>query len=307
MNNHPASQTVLIVDDQPSNIQVLAKLLTEEYRVLVANSGHKALTIARSDHPPDLILLDVQMPEMDGYELCKHLKSDPQTNKIGIIFITALDSVNDEEQGFQLGAVDYIAKPFHTAIVRARVRTHMELKRKSDLLEQIAMLDGLTGIPNRRHLNEQLDRERGRAQREQHPLSAVMLDIDHFKEYNDHYGHGAGDLCLQQVAKALAATLARASDLVARYGGEEFVALLPNTPLDGAQEVAENLRHAIEGLAIPHHYSSVAKTITISLGVATYDPTTNPNTTDNLLERADTALYRAKAMGRNRVVVQHYS
>lgn len=296
-------QTVLIVDDEPGNVQALAKLIKDENRVQVANNGEKALAIATGDQGPDLILLDIQMPDMDGYEVCRRLKEEPQTAAIPVIFVTARDSAADEERGLLLGAVDYIAKPFHPPIVRARVRTHLDLKRKTDLLERIAWIDGLTDIPNRRYFDDQLDKERRRAQREGHPLAVIMMDVDHFKAFNDHYGHGAGDTCLQQVAQVLRGATGRAADLVARYGGEEFVALLPGTDAAGAAEVAERLRAGVEGLAIPHAHSSTASVVTLSLGVAELAPDAGEAGASQLLLRGDEALYKAKKAGRNRIAV----
>lgn len=295
-------QTVLVVDDEPANIQALGYLLKDEFRVRVANGGDKALSMLQdAEQPhPDLILLDIQMPGVDGYEVCKRLKEDPATAEIPVIFVTALDAASDEERGLNLGAVDYIAKPFNQAIVRARVRTHMTLKRKTDLLERIALLDGLTGIPNRRYFDDQLQREGQRSLRQGESLSVLMLDIDHFKGFNDHYGHGAGDQCLQRVAETLRGALLRPADMIARYGGEEFVALLPATHAAGAAEVAERLRAAIEGLAVPHEYSSTAPVVTLSIGHATYSPEEPGAALDGLLQRADRALYEAKKAGRNR-------
>ncbi len=301
MSTEEPQQTILVVDDEPTNIQALGNLLKDDYRVRVANSGEKALAMVQGDGQPhpDLILLDIQMPGIDGYEVCRRLKEDPTTNTIAIIFVTARDATRDEEHGLSLGAVDYIAKPFSPAIVRARVNTHLRLKRKTDLLEQYAMLDGLTGIPNRRQFDEQFEAETKRGLREGQPLSVIMMDIDHFKPFNDHYGHGAGDQCLQKVASALSGALSRPGDRVCRYGGEEFVALLPGTDAEGARVVAEHLRAAVEELAIGHEYSSVGPVVTLSLGTATLDPAGETQTP--LLKQADEALYRAKEAGRNRV------
>lgn len=303
MNHDEPKPTLLIVDDEPTNIQALGHLLKDDYRIRVANNGEKALALAAEGAPerPDLILLDIQMPGIDGYEVCRRLKEDPHTSDIAIIFVTALDDARDEEHGLNLGAVDYIARPFNPAIVRARVNTHVKLKRRTDLLEQYAMLDGLTGIHNRRYFDEHLDRETRRSQREGEPLSLIMLDIDHFKGFNDHYGHGAGDRCLQKVAETLARTLNRPGDTLCRYGGEEFVALLPGTPTSGALEVAERLRSAVEERALAHEHSSAGPVVTVSLGAATFDPAGEPGADmESLLARADAALYRAKNAGRNR-------
>jgi diguanylate cyclase (GGDEF)-like protein len=299
--DHPEKAAVLIVDDQPANLMVLSKLLKEDYHILVANNGSKALEIAAGDNPPHLILLDIEMPGMDGYEVCRRLKTDDSTSGIALIFVSARDTVEDEEKGFRMGAVDYISKPFHPAIVRARVRNHINLKINSDLLEKLSKQDSLTDIPNRRNFEERLDREWSRASRNGQPLTLVMMDIDHFKNYNDHYGHGAGDECLRRVARILKKSLSRPMDVVARYGGEEFVALLPDTDEAGARHVAEQLRAAIEAAAIPHGHSATAPVVTLSVGVATHSRSNAKNNAKQLQQAADQALYRAKGQGRNQV------
>lgn len=297
---HNQRPRILIVDDSPTNIQVLAEALKLDYQIKIATSGAAALQIAAGDEPPDLILLDVMMPEMDGYEVCRRLKAQPQLQKIPVIFVTAKQEMEEEEQGLNLGAVDYITKPFHLPIIKARIRNHLELKRKSDLLESLAKLDGLTNIPNRRALEEVLIQEWQRACRNHTPLAVIMLDIDSFKAYNDHYGHCAGDLCLKAVAGALQRQLSRAADTLARYGGEEFTVVLPETDFGGAQDVAERLRAAIDALAIEHAHSDASPHVTISVGFAsTSHPSGKEFTT--LLESTDKMLYQAKATGRNRV------
>lgn len=301
MNNNQ-QHAILIVDDMTSNIQVLANALQDDYRIKVATSGERAIDIARSESPPDVILLDIMMPELDGYEVCKRLKSDPKTSTIPIIFVTALSDAADEEKGLNLGAVDYITKPFHLPIVKARVRNHLSLKLKTDLLEELSHLDGLTHIANRRHFDEVMEKETHRIHRMMQPISILMLDVDYFKPFNDNYGHGLGDECLVQVAKAMTQVLKRPNDLLARYGGEEFVVLLPETPLAGAIKVAEDLRTAVEMLNFPHKYSAVADHVTISVGVASNE-VSQESAVDALLKRADAALYQAKAAGRNRVSV----
>jgi diguanylate cyclase (GGDEF)-like protein len=298
-----AKPSVLIVDDQPANLMVLSKLLKEEYHVLVATNGPKALAIAAGQNPPVLMLLDIEMPEMDGYDVCRRLKADDRTSGIAVIFVSARDTVGDEEMGFRLGAVDYISKPFHPAIVRARVRNHIDLKIKTDLLEKLSKQDSLTDIPNRRNFEESLDREWRRAARTGRPLSLVMMDIDCFKSFNDHYGHGAGDECLRRVARILKSALSRPMDVVARYGGEEFVALLPDTDPSGARHVAENLRAAVQTAAIPHVHSNSAPVVTLSIGVATHGPDNPKTNASHLQQSADQALYMAKAQGRNQVMI----
>jgi diguanylate cyclase (GGDEF)-like protein len=273
--------------------------LGDLYELRVAKSGSDALALL-DGWAPDLILLDVMMPDMDGYEVCARLQALPQTRATPIIFITSKDAEEDETRGLDLGAVDYVTKPFSLAIVQARIRTHLELKRIRDRLEQLSLLDGLTGLPNRRHLDEHLALAWSQAQRTATPLSAILMDVDHFKAYNDTYGHQAGDACLQQVAAALAGANRRGADLVARYGGEEFAAILPSTDLAGGVERAEALRAAVEALRLPHAHSSAAPYVTVSLGVARALPPPE-GSAERLLEAADHALYQAKHAGRNRV------
>ena len=291
---------ILIVDDTPTNIQVLAEALRDNYRVKVAGSGRAAFDVIAKQGLPDLILLDVMMPEMDGYEVCRLLKQNPATQGVPVIFVTAKSNVVREEQGLRLGAVDYISKPFHLPIVMARVHNHIALKIKTDMLESHALLDGLTGIPNRRRFDESLESEWNRALRAGIPLSLIMLDIDYFKPYNDNYGHGIGDACLRKVATGLAASVNRSSDLVARYGGDEFVVLLPDVDQKGVARIAERMRRNVRALKIPHDYSTISDTVTISVGAACSIPSVD-ETPAVLLEKADRQLYRAKTNGRNQV------
>lgn len=306
MQNNTDKQTILIVDDMPINIQVLAMPFKSEYNVKIATNGEMALQVATSSNPPDLILLDIVMPDMDGYEVCKRLKRDSRTKNIPVIFITAKSEVEDETRGLELGAVDYITKPFQVPIVKARVKTHLNLKRKSDLLESLAALDALTEIANRRRFDESLQAEWNRDKRSKTPLTLIILDIDFFKNFNDNYGHAAGDDCLKRVAQALASSLKRPGDYIARYGGEEFAVILPGTDAKSAAHVAEQLISTVESLAIPHSYSDVSKHITISVGSATIIPN------DELfplfiVEAADKMLYEAKRTGRNKVCYHDFA
>jgi diguanylate cyclase (GGDEF)-like protein len=291
-------QTILVVDDVPTNIDILVGLLNDKYRVKAARNGRKALDIARSANPPDLILMDVVMPEMDGYEACKRLKDEPDTAAIPLIFVTSLNDDEDEEKGLRMGAVDYITKPFRSAIVLARVENHLKLKSYQDLLKRQSNLDGLTGLPNRRAFDELIDQEWRRGARLESPLSLVMLDIDCFKQYNDTYGHIPGDEVLRKVGKALA-SVGRSIDFVGRYGGEEFVCLLPHTDTTGARNVAAKLQDVVGELQIPHEQSKAAETVSISLGVACIVPEAGADPT-GLIEKADAMLYQAKEKGRNR-------
>ena len=294
-------QTILIVDDDPKSIRILAELLCQEYSIAVAKDGETALQIANSNKPPDLILLDVMMPKTDGYEICKKLKKNSHTSKIPIIFITCKDGEEDEIKGFALGAVDYVTKPFHPVIVKARVNTHIILKKQRDLLEKMSLLDGLTGIANRRKMDEYLVTAGEFAARDNSCISLIMLDIDKFKEFNDHYGHYAGDFCLIQIAEILSQTLKRKIDLLARYGGEEFACILPRSSHEFALTMGETFRCRIAEMEIPHATSTVKPFVTVSVGVSTVnciDPKEYPK---NLLTVADESMYRAKQQGRNQV------
>lgn len=303
--NKPKS-LVLIVDDQPINIQMLVESLGDEYLIKAATNGQTALNICRMADKPDLILLDVLMPEMDGHEVCRLLKKDMDTKDIPVIFITAKNETTDEEYGFKLGAVDYITKPFSPVIVQARVRTHLILKRNIDLLESLAFLDGLTGIPNRRRFDQVMKAEWKRSLRSKTPISLLIADVDYFKKYNDYYGHGPGDECLRQIAGAIAASINRPEDFVARYGGEEFVILLPATDGIGVCHVAEQIQDNIKSLGILHEDSRVADHVTISIGGYTLIPTAE-TTNSLLIESADKLLYQAKQSGRNRMLHESHS
>ncbi|MYN04699.1 diguanylate cyclase [Pseudoduganella sp. DS3] len=292
---------LLIVDDAMENIQILNHVLGEEHEVLFAMNGEKALELAREQRP-DLILLDAVMPGMDGYEVCAALHAAAELRDIPIIFVTALTTPEDETRALESGAVDFITKPFNVAVVRARVRTHLTLKRQSDALRELTLTDPLTGVANRRSFNDAIENEWRRCGRSRSQLSLIMIDIDHFKLYNDAYGHQAGDACLKQVAHAMLHCAGRLPDLVARYGGEEFVVLLPQVDQQGAETVAQRILEAVAGLAIPHRMSPVSDAVSVSLGVATVLPGEHGDA-HQLVRAADQALYQAKAGGRNRYCV----
>ncbi len=292
---------ILIVDDEKMNLKVLADLLKDEYSPVLARNGEQALQHAFSETPPDLILLDVIMPEMGGYEVIKTLKNSDKTNNIPVIFVTALNSTLDEERGLLLGAVDYITKPYSPPIVKMRVRNHLRIVHQYKLLDQLAYLDGLTEIPNRRRFEEVFQKEWSRSARNGTPFSLAMVDVDYFKQFNDHYGHAMGDIALQQIAKALDCVIRRPADLVARYGGEEFVLLLPETDAFAAREVTQRCLEKVASLRIPHRYSTAADYVSISIGLVTknIDDITSPQT---FIMTADKNLYLAKDTGRNRIV-----
>jgi diguanylate cyclase (GGDEF)-like protein len=300
MNTEPGSDArprILIVDDERININILNTLLKTDYRLMAATNGEQAIKAA-IEGQPDLILLDILMPGMDGHQVCRKLKSNPATRSIPIIFITAMGDAENETMGFALGAVDYIPKPFNNAVVKARVGVHLRLKRQNDMLESLALMDALTNVPNRRAHDQARAAEWRRCQREKLPISFIMVDVDQFKPYNDNYGHGAGDDSLVRIAKAINNCIRRPGDMLARYGGEEFVAIMSGTHSIGALQMAQQFHAAVADLAIPHEHSAVASHVTISVGVAT---TTRPDevTPEQLAEAADKMLYQAKESGRN--------
>jgi diguanylate cyclase (GGDEF)-like protein len=288
---------ILVIDDERFNLNTLHALLREDYQIMVAPGGEQGLKAALTGRP-DLILLDINMPDISGFEICRKLKAQEETQGIPVIFITAMNDATDETRGLELGAVDYITKPFNLSVVKARVRTHLRLKQQNDLLESFAFKDGLTGLSNRRAFNDKLENEWKRCGRVGATLSVLMMDVDHFKMYNDHYGHGAGDECLVAVAKTLGAVVQRAGDMVARYGGEEFVVVLPDTGQQQAMSVAAALCGAVAGMKRPHATSKVSDVVTISVGVGTLVPDPSGHQSQ-LLSLADSMLYQAKAGGRN--------
>lgn len=295
-------QKVLVVDDVEMNAMLIASVIGTLCEVHTTTSGAQALERIQQQ-APDLILLDVMMPEMDGFEVFRRLKADPATADIPVIFLTALSDDDAEERGLNLGATDFIAKPFRAPVLLARVRNHLELTRQRRVLERLSHIDGLTSIANRRYFNAIFPREFKRMQRQNKPLGVLMIDVDDFKAFNDHYGHLAGDECLQMVAQSISRCLKRSSDMVARYGGEEFVCLLPDTDLDGSIQVAQEIQRAITQLQQPHALSKTTYHVSVSMGVASELPN-NCTSSQQLLALADTRLYCAKNTGRNRLIAQ---
>lgn len=324
--------TILVVDDRADNTELLSVILgLQGYTVEQRDRGGLAIEAAKT-RPPDLILMDVSMPDMDGFEVCQRLKADPDTRDIPVIFISALNEAGKKIKAFEYGGVDYITKPFQIEEVLARVgnqlqisRLKTELKAKNARLERellerqsiekklldlnqrlsrLAALDSLTQIANRRIFDEFLAKEWQRAQREQQCLSLILCDIDYFKLYNDSFGHQSGDFCLQKVAETIMSAVRRPADLVARYGGEEFAVILPQTPASNALQVAEKIGFKVKQLAISHPESSVGDYVTLSLGVTSLIP--HPKyTTKQLLVAADKALYQAKKQGRDRAILKN--
>lgn len=290
--------TILIVDDMTTNLLLLSDLLKDNCNIKISKSGTKALEILNAPNDIDLVLLDIEMPDINGYEVCKELKNNNKTKNLPIVFITAKNSEEDEEFALNLGAIDYITKPFSKAILKLRLKNHLELKLKTDLLEQLSMYDGLTNIRNRRFFDEAFETTFLEIKRENKNLAVMMIDIDFFKPYNDNYGHGKGDEALKKVAFALQSTIKRPTDLVARYGGEEFVILLKDIDKPGLETVAKNLLEAVRDLKITHDFSKVANFITVSIGISYYN--TNKDITKlELLMKSDETLYKVKNSGRN--------
>ncbi len=289
---------VLIVDDQPANVRILAAALRAECDVASAPDGAAALAAAAAGDV-DLILLDVVLPDIDGFDVCRRLKADARTSRIPVIFVTSLEEMQDETTGFSVGGVDYITKPIRAPIVRARVRTHLDLKHARDLLESLAMIDAVTGVANRRRFDEALELEWKRAVRSHAPLSIGLADIDVFKRLNDTYGHACGDECLRAVAQALRATVRRPSDLVARYGGEEFGIVIPETDGPAMRVLLLSALNAVRDLRLPHSASDAAAFVTISIGSVTLVPSLAGDDVPSVLGTVDRLLYDAKHAGRN--------
>lgn len=355
--NHSLLQNagdILLVDDKIENLQFLKNVLTEAgYRVRPALDGELALRSVEAKHPA-LILLDIRMPGIDGFEVCRRLKADISTRDIPVIFASALADTEEKVKGFELGAVDYVTKPLNAKEVVIRVATHLNLflaqqqlqlqnqqlreaieqaeaanralliaeqklatysenlerevaertlalAKANQKLRELSELDELTGIANRRKFDDIWQYECNRVSRLGTTLAVIMVDIDHFKDYNDYYGHQSGDVCLQQVAKTMESKVQRTSDLVARYGGEEFVVVLSGIAEVDARQMAESIRASVESLAIPHLKNTAAPVVTISLGLAFWSTNTKHNSY-TLLAEADSRLYQAKRAGRNQVV-----
>jgi diguanylate cyclase (GGDEF)-like protein len=306
--------SILIVDDDPSAIQVMRRILSDVGELRFATNGQDALRLMR-ESAPDLILLDAEMPGMSGFQLFETLKAHPELADVPVIFVTSHSEAGFEVSSLEMGAADFIAKPFRSGLVLARVRTHLRLKHAADTLRGIATTDSLTGVANRRRLDELLEREWRLARREGNQMSLLLVDVDHFKLYNDHYGRPKGDTCLRRLAHALVSLCRRPADLVGRSGGQEFMVLLPQTPRQGAEHTAQRILHAVEALRIPHKDSPTQSHVTVSIGIACYDEAsvcwTNPGpanrlggdvsapgTAGDLVLAADKALSMAKRAGR---------
>ena len=292
-------EKILIVGDNTDVRDLIATLFGATHVILTAHSGKTGLAMAITE-TPDLILLDVKMPDMDGFAVCGRLKSSAETENIPVIFLTEKTGEEYELAGLCAGGIDYISTSIAPPVVEARIRNHLSQKSLLDKLQIMSAVDALTGIPNRRRFDEYIDQEWRRAQRNKYPLSLLMIDIDHFKKYNDKYGHQKGDECLRLVAQEIKQHPRRPSDMVARYGGEEFSIILPDTPLEAALTLADRIRSGVSGLNLEHLDSDLFGHITISIGVATRVPE-DDHTMLSLIETADKNLYTAKRGGRNSV------
>ncbi|MBO6562118.1 MAG: diguanylate cyclase [Nisaea sp.] len=296
---------ILVVDDAPENVMLLGLILKDQGTVTTATSGRQAIDIAL-ENQPDLILLDIQMPDLDGYDVIRVLKEDDRTKNVPVIFVTGLSDESDEEKGLELGAIDYITKPYKPAVVLARVRNHLRLREYALRLEQLneklellATTDPLTSAHNRRYFMSKLQDELERVARYNRPSSVLMLDIDHFKSINDTYGHDVGDAVLVELVKVLGEKV-RHLDTVARLGGEEFAILLPETNEAAAKVSAVRLLDAVRAITV----DAAGKTLkfTVSIGCAEFDGECGG--VENILKSADLALYEAKHSGRDRVVTK---
>ncbi|WP_043634647.1 GGDEF domain-containing protein [Chromobacterium haemolyticum] len=292
-----ANSPILIIDDSVTNIKIMSSLLADKAPIIFAMTGRAGIDAARR-HQPLLILLDVEMPEVNGYEVCRRLKEDASTVDIPIIFVTSHQDAQHEIQALEAGAVDFISRPLNFPIVRARVHTHLTLKKQADLLKQLANCDGLTQLYNRRYFDKQLEVEWLRHLRQRQSLGLAMIDVDDFKKYNDTYGHLEGDACLQRVAQGLLSSTQRSGELVTRYGGEEFAVVLPGTDEAQACQYGEWICHKIRSLAIPHEGITSRRVVAVSVGIATCIPSKHESPS-HLVKQADVALYQAKQGGRD--------
>jgi diguanylate cyclase (GGDEF)-like protein len=295
----PSRPTVLVVDDSRAALDGICNLLKADCNALFGMNGLEALALATSE-APDLIVLDVAMRGMDGYEVLRRLKEEPVTQHIPVIFLTAPGPGVSEARALELGAIDFITKPYDPAILKARMHNQLAYKRSLDQATALSMGDALTGIPNRRCFDAQLHQEWNRGLRSGKPISMILMDIDHFKRFNDALGHPAGDACLQQVAAALKDGIRRSMDFVARYGGEEFACVLAETDAGGAMAVAQRIAAGLAAARIAHPDSPVSPIVTLSMGVCTLVPDRELAPLELTLE-ADRRLYQAKLLGRNRI------
>ncbi len=298
---------ILVVEDSPTLRQTMcAYIKNAGHEPVVAASGEEALQLVENT-TVDLVFMDVEMPGLNGFETTKLMRESLGKHWVPIVFVTGMADAASFEEGIEAGGDDYLIKPIHPVVIKAKILAleriagmRDELRRLNKELEALSRLDGLTQINNRRYFEEQAEKQWKILTRSQDPVAILMMDVDHFKKYNDGYGHIAGDRCLQTVAATLKASLHRPADIIARYGGEEFVALLPQTDLQGANTVAETMRRAVAKLAIPHKDSDVAGVVTLSIGCAATQSVRGVSLKE-IIKQADRNLYQAKHDGRNSV------
>lgn len=291
---------ILVVEDDATHLHLITSCLSENYRILIAKTRAKAIELLTTNDV-DILLLDINLPDGNGFNICKEVKSSRSLyGEVSVIFMTSEESASDEAFALSIGGNDYIRKPFNDQVLIARVELQASLIRKTQLLAQLVKLDGLTEIPNRRAFDEQLTLEWNRAKRDKTSLSLSIIDIDYFKEYNDTYGHPAGDKSLKLMAKCLKDSIQRSADFFARYGGEEFVVILYGALPENPKMIMERLLQRFIKLNIPHSASTVSSVLTFSAGICTAFP--EHDELAKFLPCADSLLYQAKEQGRARIV-----
>ncbi len=295
---------ILLVEDDPINIRVMIECLDQNhYQLFIAKTREKAMQIIRNAHI-DIVLLDINLPDGNGFEICKELVDNKHVyGNLNVVFMTGMDRPEDETRGIELGALDYITKPINGALFRARLQLQAKLIRRTELLSSFARIDGTTELNNRRAFDDQLEKEWGRALRNTKPISLCLIDIDFFKQYNDTYGHPAGDQCLKLLAKTLKQKFKRSSDFIARYGGEEFAIIMYDTTGERAYSLVRDALTFFQALEVEHSSSRVSKYVSFSSGVCEAHPNEDL-TPSQLVEATDKVLYCAKNDGRARVYLE---
>jgi len=289
---------VLIVDDEPISRMLLESILEPVFRCTTAESGHEALLYC-AENAPDLVLLDMNMPDINGLEVCKTLKQSPVTSQIPVIFVTSTLDVESENACWEVGASDFVMKPVNASTLTHRIKTHIQNKLRTQFLEKMTFHDQLTGLYNRTYLTKEIPLLIRQVARDQGNIGAIMIDIDYFKLFNDNYGHLEGDLCLQKVAKIISDTVKRPKDAVIRFGGEEFLVLLPYIDYQGTKVVAQQLVEAVTNANIPHGKGLEGR-VSISAGFAVWKAAdVVDDDYSDLVEDADISLFEAKERGRN--------
>ena len=304
MSHYETKPTILVVDDDPTSLELIKMILTEEYTVKIATSGHSALTIANSSHPPSLILLDVLMPDMDGYEVLKQLKEKQKTAQVPVIIVSAQSDGLNELRGLNLGAVDYISKPISSAILKMRITNQLKIIEQLKALEATSHIDPVTQIANRRHFDFMVENEWGRTQRANLPLSLALISVDHLKWYTEHHGHTESNHLLTEIASLLCNCIQRGGDFAARSGYDTFLLLLPDTDAAGGRTLLETIQKKVASLVASFPESTVAKCASFSVGGVTVNP--NPSysmiSPAEAVDQATLMLFQAQNAGYNRVL-----